>query len=321
MFTRERRRVSYRGWVREADPVNNVELRRGPNGQELVVFAFPYRADIVDAVRSIPGRRFDWQAREWGAPRADATAPYVQGVLERFPELEVADDVSEWLSRAVKGWVGRVTAARRAGAGWFVLDGIAGELTQELAALAEERGDRHWLPFTEEIANALLDLPGARLDQRALRCATKLQVGLEPAPATLMLVESYGEARFKLEVNWDPDTVGAFTELPAAEAHGRTLPIDPYLLEPLEHFIRLHGIDVGANAREALARLRTEHDAARRWRASDGSVLACEPRLGGELRPFQRAGVQYALHSRRLFIADEQGLGKTVEALATLEGG
>ena len=91
----------------------------------------------MDAVRSIPGRRFDWQAKEWWAPRADATAAYVQGVIERFPELEVAPEVEEWLARAVKGWVGRVTAARRGGAGWFVLDGIAGELPEELAAVAE----------------------------------------------------------------------------------------------------------------------------------------------------------------------------------------
>src|SRR3546814_6902164 len=41
--------------------------------------------------------------------------------------------------------------------------------------------------------------------------------------------------------------------------------------------------------------------------------------VGGELEPFQWAGVRYALDTRRLFIADEQGLGKTVEALATLE--
>lgn len=309
--------------MRLADPVHHVELRVNPQGHDSVVFCFPYRADIVDAVRAIPGRRFDWQAKEWWAPRAEATAPFVQGVLERFPELDVAPDVTEWLARAVKGWVGRVTAARRDGHGWFVLDAIAGDLTDELAAVAEERGDRRWLPFTQEVAEQLLELPGARMDQRALRCATKLQVGLEPAPATLMLVESYGESRFKLEVNWDPDTVGAFVQLPAAEAHGRTLPIDPYLLEPLEHFIRLHNIDVGSNAREALARLRTEHDAAiddvRRSRAADAEALRCEPRLGGDLRPFQRAGVRYALHSRRLFIADEQGLGKTVEALATLE--
>src|SRR4051794_13701986 len=309
--------------MRLADPVHNVELRKNAHGHDSVVFAFPYRADIVDAVRAIPGRRFDWQSKEWWAPRADATAAYVQGVIERFPELDVAPEVAEWLGRAVKGWVGRVPAARRAGAGWFVLDGIAGELPDELQEHAEERGDRTWLPFTQHVADTLLELAGARLDPRALRCATRLQVGLEPAPATLALIESYGEPRFKLEVNWDPDTVRAFVELPAAEAHGRTVPLDPYLLEPLEHFIRLHGIDVAANAREALARLRTEHDAAigsvRRSRASDGEALACEPRLGGELRPFQRAGVAYALQSRRLFIADEQGLGKTVEALATLE--
>jgi SWI/SNF-related matrix-associated actin-dependent regulator 1 of chromatin subfamily A len=34
---------------------------------------------------------------------------------------------------------------------------------------------------------------------------------------------------------------------------------------------------------------------------------------------FQRAGVTYALQQRRTFIADEQGLGKTVQALAAIE--
>lgn len=41
--------------------------------------------------------------------------------------------------------------------------------------------------------------------------------------------------------------------------------------------------------------------------------------LGGELRPFQRAGTAYALAKKRTFIADEMGLGKTVQALATLQ--
>ena len=99
--------------MRAADPVHNVELRLNRHGQESVVFAFPYRADIVDAVRSIPGRRFDWEVKEWWAPRADATAPYVKGVLERFPALSVAPEVDAWLARAVKGWVGRVTAGVR----------------------------------------------------------------------------------------------------------------------------------------------------------------------------------------------------------------
>jgi SWI/SNF-related matrix-associated actin-dependent regulator of chromatin subfamily A-like protein 1 len=309
--------------MRLADPVHNVELRMNAHGVESVVFAFPYRADIVDAVRAIPGRRFDWEAKEWWAPRADATAPYVKGVLERHPSLSVAPDVDAWLARAVRGWVGRVTAGKLAGTGRFVLDPISGSLEEPLADVAEEAGGRLWLPFTREVAEELLEMPGARLDPRALRCASRLQVDLEPAPATLALVESVGEPRFTLDVNWDPETIPAFVALPACEAHGRSLPVDPYLLEPLEHYLRTFGVEVAPNALEALDRLRAEHDDAiedvRRSRASNGPPLPVEEVLGGELRPFQRAGVAYALAARRAFLADEQGLGKTVQALAALE--
>ena len=75
--------------VREADPVHNVELRRDRHGHESVVFAFPYRREVVDAVRGIPGRRFDWDAKEWWALQADGTAPYVKGVIERHSWLKV----------------------------------------------------------------------------------------------------------------------------------------------------------------------------------------------------------------------------------------
>src|SRR5215211_9044640 len=314
----------YRKWsVRLVEPAANVELRTDRHGHAHVVFAFPYRADIVDAVRAIPGRRFDWDAKEWWAPQADSTAPYVKGVIERYPSLVVAPEVAAWLAEATSGWVGRVGAARLSGRGAFALETIAGELPEELAAVAEERGGRLWLPFSTEVAEALLELRAARLDHRALRCATRLQVGRAPAPATLSLVESVGEPRFTLDVNWDPDTIPAFLALPACEAHGRSLPLDPYLVEPLEHYLRSYGVDVAPNAAEVLERLRAEHDSAivdvRRSRARDAPALATEPALGGELRPFQRAGVAYALRARRAFLADEQGLGKTVQALAALE--
>lgn len=39
---------------------------------------------------------------------------------------------------------------------------------------------------------------------------------------------------------------------------------------------------------------------------------------GMELRPFQRAGVEFAIKSGRCLIADEMGLGKTIEAIATI---
>ena len=52
-------------------------------------------------------------------------------------------------------------------------------------------------------------------------------------------------------------------------------------------------------------------------RAEDANIQVTG--LHGELRPFQRAGVAYALESRRCFIADDMGLGKTLMSLASLE--
>ena len=40
--------------------------------------------------------------------------------------------------------------------------------------------------------------------------------------------------------------------------------------------------------------------------------------LGGELRPFQRAGVSYMSEKKRVLLGDEMGLGKTVQAIATI---
>ena len=41
--------------------------------------------------------------------------------------------------------------------------------------------------------------------------------------------------------------------------------------------------------------------------------------LGGDLRRFQCAGVDYGMRAKRTFIADEMGLGKTIEALAIVQ--
>ena len=52
-------------------------------------------------------------------------------------------------------------------------------------------------------------------------------------------------------------------------------------------------------------------------RAEDADIHVAG--IAGELRPFQRAGVAYALTARRCFIADDMGLGKTLMSLAAVE--
>jgi len=179
------------------------------------------------------------------------------------------------------------------------------------------------VPLTVAGAEELRDQRSARLDSPADRCATALLAGEEPPPARIVFVDGVEGERLRLEVLWDPDVGAAFERLPGA-AGSRAVPIDPWVIESLDAFIALHGVQVRPRAAAVLSGLREEHaEASVAVRAS--RALAAEPlddvaaRLGGELTPFQWAAVRYALQARGTFLADEQGLGKTVEALAAVE--
>src|SRR4051794_24589065 len=300
----------------------NVELG-GEDPNRAVVHAFPYDAHIGAAVRGIPLRRFEWDRREWWAPVDDWVGVHVADVLARFPDLEPSAEVEAWLAGLRSRWIGRVRTARHDGRGWFVLETRAGELPDELAKAAIPRDDRLALaPLTPEVAAALREQQSARLDAAAARCVTILELGRTPAPARLDHVVGVDGEALRLEVLWDPDVGGAFDSLKGAEA--RRVPLDPWLADALDAFLALHEVEVTPGAAPVLEALRAEHDeamaAVRRSRATDAEPIAeVAAHLGGELHPFQWAAVRYALDARRTFLADEQGLGKTVEALAALE--
>src|SRR3954454_24501618 len=140
----------------------NVELRRTADGQTIVVLGFPYDAHIVDAVRRIPGRRFDWDEREWFAPAEDWVGVHVADVLARFPDLTTTPEVDAWLSSIQERWIGNVTTVRHDGRGWFVLHTRAGTLPGALQAVEH---DGALLPPLPAAAAALLrEQPSARLD-------------------------------------------------------------------------------------------------------------------------------------------------------------
>jgi superfamily II DNA or RNA helicase len=300
----------------------NVELREDRDGGLSVVLGFPYDARIVARVRMIPHRRFDWDSREWSAPASDWSGVAVAEILERFPELTTSPAVDAWLKGISRRWIGYVRTVRHDGRGWWSLETVSGAIPGALLEGAVEHEGALLVALTAAAAEALRELGSARLSPAAIRCLEMVEFGHTPPPARLVLGRGVDGERLLLEVLWDPATGTAFERLPGATRNGVAL--DPWLADQLDAFVAQHDVEIAGHAAQVLDRLRAEHrqalDAVRRSRADSAEPIAeTAAVLGGELAPYQWAGVRYALDARRTFLADEQGLGKTVEALAALE--
>lgn len=88
-------------------------------------------------------------------------------------------------------------------------------------------------------------------------------------------------------------------------------------LTKIDLFAEAHGFTIEPAAQEAIVRLMTEA----KERLSSSTAIDADitvSGLGGELMGFQKAGVAYALKTKKTYIADEPGLGKTIQALATV---
>jgi SWI/SNF-related matrix-associated actin-dependent regulator of chromatin subfamily A-like protein 1 len=311
-------------------------LEDNPRERELV-FSFPVHDELNDAVRQLPGRWFDWRRKNWRVPANPRLAKPVEAVLARFSELSPTREVLDWLRDSAR-WRGVVTAHQdEHGSGAFLLRTLWGDPPAEVTAGRAVRDDHVELPFTRETAELLLRLERLQLDDLARGCVNEILVGREPAPAEMTVeIGEAGEPELALVTRWDPCPAHDFRKLP--EAHlfyregrvfnraavsGAAVPGEPALGRHLADFVAAHPrVDVEEPARELIDELVAEHDRAEKIVALSYADTASLPEgleLGGELHPFQRAGVRYALERRQTFIADEQGLGKTVQALATLE--
>ncbi len=177
----------------------------------------------------------------------------------------------------------------------------------------------------------------ARLDQlrRASAASAALLEGRPAPPAVLELSAIHDDPTFVLAPGHDPAQLEAFAGLAgsaAGEAARGAAPgtstrscrrsartrsasrsSTPSSPSTARGWSRRRSSCCRRCARSTPARLAS-------WRSRRRPTRTLEvPGLGGELKPFQRAGVSYLLAQRRAFLADEQGLGKTIEALAALE--
>jgi superfamily II DNA or RNA helicase len=302
-----------------------------------MVFRFPFDEELNGAVKRLPGRRFDWEAREWTVPCDPHAAAAVAELLSAFPEVVAAPAVAAFLELAAR-WHA-VAAAWDVGYGpVLAVRPMGGTPPPWLTRRTLEKRDG-WLvlELDAELARLVSDEDGVDLDEVAA-AAVQAQLGGSPiGGAALDLgTDADGLELFELSVGTRVDARPAFLRL--SEAHfagfraGRfalaeqrdllAVPADAALLDELDDFLSDHEfVTLTARARTRLDELRAER---RRAKAMVALSLAEDaeldlPPLGGELRPFQRAGVRYILSQRRTFLADEQGLGKTVQALAALE--
>jgi SWI/SNF-related matrix-associated actin-dependent regulator of chromatin subfamily A-like protein 1 len=309
-------------------------LADNPREPELV-FDFPYDERLNEAVRELPRRWFDWRRKVWRVPADPRAAKQVEAVLARFPELEPAPDVLAWMSDSER-WRAVVSVVIHEGRGAFLVRTLSGEPPEELDEGVAIADDRRVFPFSADTATWLVRLEGARLDDLALACARELRAGGAPAAAELSVeADDDGEPELTVWTVWDPAPARAFRRLPEAHLLDRpgrffsreaplavAVPADPALAPRIAAFVEEHPeIRLDEPVRELIDELVEEHDLHARTVAlsyAEDADLG-DLKLGGELHPFQRAGVRYALDRRRTFIADEQGLGKTVQALATLQ--
>ena len=323
---------------RELAGTAEVWLRAAASGGEEFVFAFAPDRELNAAIKRLPGRRFDFTDRTWVVPAVPSLAGRLERMLEEHPWLTISDAVERWLDAHAQAWAALATVVEHEREPWFVVDTLYGAVPRELleGAAAQDRGTL-LLP-ADAVAAGLLDGHASiDFDAPAAALLSALGDGGRAAGATLGLGrDEEGAERFELCTDWCFSAADAFALLPEAavafereqecaftvQAQVLAVPADAALAARLRELLQAHpAIEVAAGAARRLEALEVERV---RAEATVALSLAHDAELdvdglGGELRPFQRAAVRYVLSQRRTFLADEQGLGKTIEALAALQ--
>jgi SWI/SNF-related matrix-associated actin-dependent regulator 1 of chromatin subfamily A len=230
-------------------------------------------------------------------------------------------------------WYGNVDVAGPSEAPVFLLLGDVELLPKELREHASTAPGGAALPLTLDSWRLIHGRLGGWISGATKRCVAALEEGRPAPPAVLQRSSMHGEETFVLAPGHNVSLLEKFAELRGVmrfeprrsgrrrRARTPAVRADPFCVPELDRFLAEHEIWVEPEALERLQEVREEH--ARSAGLVELSAATDAPLevagLGGELKPFQRAGVAYLLSQRRAFLADEQGLGKTIEALATLE--
>ncbi len=235
-----------------------------------------------------------------------------------------------------RSWTGTIEVAGERDEPVFLLLGEIEHLPQALRERAASTLGGASVPLTLESWQLMEGQLHGWISRAARRCVAALEEG-RPAPGAVLEISSVHEdPTFVLAPGHDPAQCEEFARLAGASVFGRppasggagaeharlaAIRADPFCVPELDRFLSAHDTWVDPEALVLLQEVREQHSRSEGLVALSGATDAelDVAGLGGELKPFQRAGVSYLLSQRRAFLADEQGLGKTIEALATLQ--
>jgi SWI/SNF-related matrix-associated actin-dependent regulator 1 of chromatin subfamily A len=321
------------GW-----PGWDAELARDRRGGRWIVIAAEH-APLARELAAAGGLEwFDGPAGSVALEALQADAVSIAELLARLDLGPVDPDLELWLERTTR-WRGTIEVDGPSEAPVFLLLGDNERLPTALRERARTCHGGASMPLTLESWRAIEAQPlEGWITRAAKRCADALEAGRPAPPGVLELSAVHEQPTFVLAPGHDVGMLTEFARLPGVSTTGigsrpprgehehehdrlPAISADPFWVPDLDRFISAHDPWVAPDALARLQEIRQEHAHAAGLVALSAATDAPLdlPRLGGELKPFQRAGVRYLLRQRRSFLADEQGLGKTIEALATLE--
>jgi SWI/SNF-related matrix-associated actin-dependent regulator 1 of chromatin subfamily A len=315
-----------------------VELRRDRRGEHWILIS----AEHAPLARVLAGRAglraMEGPGGTFALGAVERDAHLIAEVLGELEMAGVDPRAQSWLVRATT-WRGTIDVAGPAEEPVFLLLGDPARLPPDVRERAVGVAGGVTVPLTLESWRGLEERLDGFTSPAARRCVAAMKEGRPAPPAVLEVSSLHEEPTFVLAAGHDASLLDAFGTLAGASPHrpagtsrspysrrgdqGRlpTIRADPFCVEELDRFLVERGVWIEPEALSVLQQIREEHARAAglvALSAATDAPLEVDG-LGGELKPFQRAGLSYLLSQRRAFLADEQGLGKTIEALATLE--
>ena len=308
-----------------------IELRRDRRGEWWILIAAAY----IPLARSLAGeadlRCLDGPAATFGLAAVERRAEQIGELLEQLDGASIDPRVKAWLERATS-WSGTIEVGGEREKPVFLLLGELERLPQALHARAVSEPGGASIPLTLDSWQLIDERLDGWISNAAARCVEALEAQRPAPPAVLEISGIHEDPTFVLAPGHDRAQLEEFAALAGAagptsrrgagheHAQLPAIRADPFCVPDLDRFLAAHGTWVDPEALELLQEVREQHAQAEGLVAlSAGTDAELEVAgLGGELKPFQRAGVNYLLTQRRAFLADEQGLGKTIEALAAL---